>query len=427
MAFPTVTQDLHSRVHSNPALLQTPANLTPFLAAPWLLPPGSEKLLPYYGRGGTLEELLRVQALPDPLGQSRGLVTLLYFNYQQAAMAMNCIYSLVMFGGVTSYVVVVWDERSREACTHLNLPCFDASAWLPGRVADTEAKYGDSNFVAIMWLRTQFSRHVLRLGYTIHVSDVDLAYAPYDVHRSMLAYIDEVNATGTFPREAPVNTGSYMMLPTPRGLALMDAWVAEGQQQMAVGLTEQQVLCKRLRGTAYEVCERPLECDQAAGRLGSGAAGGDGGGNGSLASSSGAAGSRSGDEEGDGGRQADPRGSSGKALLRTFLDARARLFGGFGALPVPPCGHPFLFWHATGVTGQPAKVERLKMFGFWFVDEENCKAEEGEGREHLVRCPPLAWREERVERDFLTCDRARLGLRLSRVPQELWGRQAVGS
>ena len=40
-----------------------------------------------------------MQALPDPLGQSRGLVTLLYFNYQQAVMAMNCIYSLVKFGG----------------------------------------------------------------------------------------------------------------------------------------------------------------------------------------------------------------------------------------------------------------------------------------------------------------------------------------
>ena len=33
--------------------------------------------------------------------------------------------------------------------------------------------------VLCRWLRTQFSRHVLRLGYTIHVSDVDLAYAPY--------------------------------------------------------------------------------------------------------------------------------------------------------------------------------------------------------------------------------------------------------
>ena len=58
--------------------------------------------------------------------------------------------ALLVPAGVTSYVVVVWDERSREACTHLNLPCFDASAWLPGSVADTEAKYGDRNFVAIM-------------------------------------------------------------------------------------------------------------------------------------------------------------------------------------------------------------------------------------------------------------------------------------
>ena len=98
-AFPSITKEVSSRVHANPALLQNPSNLTPFLAAPWLLPPGSESLLPYYGRGGRLEELLAVQALPDPLGQSKGVVTLLYFNYQQAVMAMNCIYSLVKFGG----------------------------------------------------------------------------------------------------------------------------------------------------------------------------------------------------------------------------------------------------------------------------------------------------------------------------------------
>ena len=51
---------------------------------------------------------------------------------------------------MTSYVVVVWDERSREACAHLNFPCFDASAWLPGSVSDQEAMFGDKNFVAIM-------------------------------------------------------------------------------------------------------------------------------------------------------------------------------------------------------------------------------------------------------------------------------------
>ncbi|GAB4814652.1 hypothetical protein N2152v2_001698 [Parachlorella kessleri] len=426
-AFPSVTRELFDHVHSDPALLQHPANLTPFLAAPWLLPAGSEKLLPYYGRGGNLEQLLRVQALPDPLGQSRGLVTLLYFNYQQAAMAMNCIYSLVKFGGVTSYVVVVWNGRSREACAHLNLPCFDASAWLPARVADTEAKYGDPNFIAIMWLRTQFARHVLKLGYTIHVSDVDLAYAPYNLHRSLLAYIHEVNATGTFPGERPVNTGSYMLLPSPRGLALMDAWVAEGQRLMARGLSEQEVLCRKLNGTAYQVCEEPKQCDWAARQLareeGGEAKGIPGSDESGTVGQGGATGNVSQGVSSPIGGGGGGSGSSSMALLRTFPTPRARDLGGFRE-HVHPCGYPLLFWHATGVTGQQPKVDRLQRLGYWFIDDERCWAEKG--RAHLVRCPLRLWRDEWVEGDFLKCDRSRLGLQYFRLPKGLSRRGVVG-
>jgi hypothetical protein len=52
--------------------------------------------------------------------------------------------------GVTSYIVVVWDEPSAEACSHLNFPCFNAAAWLPASVSNKEAKYRDANFISIM-------------------------------------------------------------------------------------------------------------------------------------------------------------------------------------------------------------------------------------------------------------------------------------
>jgi hypothetical protein len=55
-------------------------------------------------------------------------VTVLIFTTSVRRAALNCIYSLVNHGLVSSYVVAALDEASLTDCLAWRLPCYNASA-----------------------------------------------------------------------------------------------------------------------------------------------------------------------------------------------------------------------------------------------------------------------------------------------------------
>ncbi len=65
-----------------------------FAPAPWLLPRGLQ--LPYTGLHTDLDRLLEVQAAH--VGGYRA-VSLIFFNYHQSLLLMNCLYSMSKFAG----------------------------------------------------------------------------------------------------------------------------------------------------------------------------------------------------------------------------------------------------------------------------------------------------------------------------------------
>jgi hypothetical protein len=82
-------------------------------------------------------------------------VSLLFFNYHQSEMLQNCLYSLIKFAGVCNYIVVVWDEPSLEVCLDMNMPCFNATAYIPGGGnigAEQEAKLHSLDYNKITYV-----------------------------------------------------------------------------------------------------------------------------------------------------------------------------------------------------------------------------------------------------------------------------------
>lgn len=86
-----LTQELYLQVH-NATGPYNASVLAAFAPAPWLLPKGS--VLPYTGLHDNLDRLLEVQAAVYAGYRS---VSLIFFNYHQSLLLMNCLYSMSKF------------------------------------------------------------------------------------------------------------------------------------------------------------------------------------------------------------------------------------------------------------------------------------------------------------------------------------------
>src|SRR6202044_2573533 len=82
----------------------------------------SQKLL-FTGLHNALNKLLTL------MSNKTNKIALIRFNYPWQIMLQNQIYTLVKFGQVYNYIVMVGDEKSLEVCFELNLPCLNGTTY----------------------------------------------------------------------------------------------------------------------------------------------------------------------------------------------------------------------------------------------------------------------------------------------------------
>jgi hypothetical protein len=68
---------------------------------------------------------------------------------------------MIKFGGVRNYIIATWDDDDLAACADLNLPCFNATSFLPepmdrgpnaGRFGTHDYLVGAGGWVLVGWL-----------------------------------------------------------------------------------------------------------------------------------------------------------------------------------------------------------------------------------------------------------------------------------
>ena len=348
---------------------------------PWLLPPNTE--LPYSGMHNGLQQLAETQAREI---DGYKAVSVVFFNYHQSVLLQNSLYSMIKWSGVCNYIVAVWDEPSLEVCQAMNLPCFNATAMTPGNEAigvKKEARLHSPDYVRITWMKPILVSALVDLGFLVHASDVDIAYAPADLTKSYLNFILQANATAAFQYEnhAPsiINTGNYMILPNEQGKTFMKNWLGQQDKAIDAGMHEQHALGKmwyNSKKTAFTLCSKPEECLEAAGQ-----------------------------------------GENKVPIVRRTQNSWYLAYGNTCITKTPhlmhaahPCSFPYLYFHSVCVAGSFAKSQALKGAGFWFLDD----GEDGKGclpdedNPNVVRCRPLVEKIPEMEDDFSQCDATRL-------------------
>ena len=219
---------------------------------------------------------------------------------------------MVKFGGIDNYVVVTWTKEDMETCLDLNLPCADASVYLPAdpylvktemnakikstsnsTAAGTSAgtthatnniddssttqleppvpEFATKSYNRIMWMKPAVVKVLLELGYAVHSTDIDLAYAAKPVWESYLSYLelnmDGIVADAAFqaetgvytPTVSPINSGNFLALPTPATLALFSTWVSLVNDHLRTG-GNQHGLARLFEGGQFLTCQGEEQC-----------------------------------------------------------------------------------------------------------------------------------------------------------------------
>ncbi len=178
--------------------------------APWLLP--SSHKLPYQGLSRNLHQLLRVQA-GDPYTQenevSAAAVSLIVLTMPTLQMGLNCIYSMIKYGAVKTYIAATFDVETRQACQQYRLPCYDASDLVQqysNGLAPLQAMAvinktdSDEGHKLLGRLRLHLMQQIIDQGYHLHVTDADVVYVR-SIYASYINLLYKYRADGTFMTE----------------------------------------------------------------------------------------------------------------------------------------------------------------------------------------------------------------------------------
>ncbi|KAL4452067.1 hypothetical protein ABPG75_007729 [Micractinium tetrahymenae] len=296
-----------------------------------------------------------------PFGSQR-VVTLLQFNRRFAELAQNCVYSLVKFSGVRSYVVATWTPQDLAACAELNLPCADVASLLPRPLANASGNSATDD-TDVAWGRKVFS-----------------------AEESFLALVERSQADGAFVAENPVNTGVFFVLPTAPVLKVFSLMANRASEAMEGRLLEQAEF-KKLADWEYVVCGSSAGCNN---------------------------------------KRSELRSKRwGLALFRTFppssfletsdicaLEHGVRWGEGFHPR-IDPCDSTALFVHTICVTGLASKRQALRGARWWYMDADEASGACPAGPAGLPLCQPLRWRLPEAEAAQYACT-ARPWLGLSR-------------
>ncbi|KAL4447611.1 hypothetical protein ABPG75_004830 [Micractinium tetrahymenae] len=247
-----------------------------------------------------------------------------------------------------------------------------------------------AGFAAASWLKPALALRALQLGAAVMVADTDVAYAPKPLWASYLAFLEQAGADGAFMQELPLNTGQFVLLPTPGALAFAAAWNASAPAALGSSppLADQKALEAAARepgasalGSSFVQCSVLCGCIKAA-------------------------------------FERKRRGREGAyAVLRHYMAPhfmytyrRCTIGDPLWAPRVDPCDWAVLYLHPVCASGAAAKERLLRLQGFWFMDSEQGCAPQRGAASGVPACVPLQWRLPQAEAAFTSCPVYGLGL-----------------
>ncbi|KAJ3373312.1 hypothetical protein GGF31_000745 [Allomyces arbusculus] len=197
-------------------------------AHPWLLPPGL--LRPKYAPlVNDLAVLAEMQARDKQ-------ITVIPYHIAYRPLLENLIYSLVKFGQSRNFIVAAINDVSLNSCLAKNLPCFNATAYSPSSFTNVEVHAGEGDgWALISWVKPRVVHALLKLGYTVHFSDTDVAYVR-NVWATYLPWLDAVGADLAIKYEPPwpVNTGNFVARPTRTTFDFFREYLAIGDRDPTI-------------------------------------------------------------------------------------------------------------------------------------------------------------------------------------------------
>lgn len=369
-----------------------PALAAEFEAAPWLLP-ARTRALPYAG----VHDFDQLVALRSrPAGRWDKSVAFLLFSKPYAVMVQNSVYSLVKHGGVRNYVAVAWSAEDLEACADLNLPCANVTGMLLEPII-TNKLLLQHDFLVMQWVKAAMVSRALQRGYAVMQVDTDVAYSVKPVWDSYLEFIERGEADGAWQSESPLNSGHFVLLPTPAGVAFAAAWNASAPAMLQEKVSEQKAL-PFLEGKAFQLCRTLCLCYKHKYDL--------------L-------------EEGRRDEVAVFRAALPGYFPYTLSGCTV---GSKEWVPsIDPCDWQVLYVHPICAQGAASKEEIFRQIGFWFMDnDQGCKPQPGSASQ-VPACRPLHWRLPDAESKLYSCPSFGLGLVHGDVPPAVKALQAGAS
>ncbi|CAF3840668.1 unnamed protein product [Rotaria sp. Silwood1] len=329
-----------------------------------------------------------LDALLKTMGHKSKKIIILGFNWHWQAMAQNNIYTLVRFTRTTNYIVAVGDELSLLVCIELNLPCYNASSHMLNfqkNISIThEGLFNDPYYLVIVWYLIPLYLDILRKGFTIMKSDIDISYAGKDIWKTFELMIEKTGADLIFMREHPINTGQFYAVPNDRVIAFFEEWIAS--QRMFKTQNDQQALAN-LNEKTYMTCHSKQTCSRVQTLL---------------------------MKHSPDYQLRTNNNTSKMAAVLTYPSSFTR-FGGIcpPTRTINPCDQDVLYVHVICMTGAQAKINKLKQLGFWLMTDP-CTMTKPDAlfgssmfaNISLTRCIPIPHLWSTVENSFLHCHNA---------------------
>ncbi|CAF0753516.1 unnamed protein product [Adineta steineri] len=121
-----------------------------------------------------------------------------------------------------------------------------------------EAYFNDPYYLAMVWYLLPLYLDIIRKGFTIMKSDIDISYAGKNIWKKYELMAENTKADIIFMREHPANTGHFYAIPNDRVIAFFEEWV--DSQDSFKNLNDQQALA-HLNGKIYMICNSADSCN----------------------------------------------------------------------------------------------------------------------------------------------------------------------
>ncbi|CAF2529438.1 unnamed protein product [Rotaria sp. Silwood2] len=357
-------------------------------SSPWLFPK-LRTLFPYLGMHNNLDALLRT------MSHKSKKIMIIGFSRHWQAMVQNNIFTIVRFTRTSNYIIVTGDELSLLVCIELNLPCYNATSYmlkLQKNVSmEHEATINDAYYLALVWYLFPLYLDILRKGFTIMKSDLDISYAAKDIWKTFELMIEETEADLIFMKENPINTGQFYARPNERVLAFFEEWI--DSYRFYQTYNDQQALAN-MKGKIYQICNSKESCNDVK----------------TLPM-----------HRTSNNTLRINNQTSKMAAVLTYPSSFAR----YGDLCPPnntmnSCNQDVLYVHTICLTGAQAKMNKLKELGFWLMADPCTESKlDAPSRSSqlvnvtLIRCVPTPRLRPSVERSFLHCNNSKYAVSLS--------------